>query len=97
MVGRARQHRPQEQTVDELVARHDSLLTQLQNVDDRLLAKKALREELSEVQREILSRQRKRNQRDLSHGREWDSLCNTPLPPYVVRGVGAALDLDSMR
>lgn len=97
MIGRARQRRPQEQTVDELVARHDSLLAQLQDVDGRFLAKKALQEELSEVQREILSRQRTRNQRDLDHGREWNSLCNTPLPPYVVRSVGATLDLDSMR
>jgi len=97
MVSRARQRRPQEQTIDELVARHDSLLAQLQDVDGRFLAKKALREELSEVQREILSRQRKRNQRDLNHGREWDSLCNTPLPPYVVRGAREVLDLDSMR
>jgi hypothetical protein len=97
MVSRAKQRRPQVQTIDELVARYDSLLKQVGKVNGRLFSEKALREEMAEVQREILSRQRKRNQRDLNCGREWDTMCNTPLPPYVVRSVKSTVDLDSVR
>lgn len=97
MIDRAKQRRPQSQTVDELVDQYDTLLAQVRRPNNTPFAKRALREQMTEIQREILGRQRERNQRDLDQGWDRDTMCNTPLPPHAVQSVGATQDLDAMR
>lgn len=97
MIDRAKQQRPQTQTVDELVRQHDTLLAKLQQTSGKLLAERGLRKQMTETQWELLERQRKRNQRDFEDGRDLETMSNTPLPPHTVREVGVGRDLDSMR
>lgn len=97
MIDRAKQQRPQAQTVDELVGQYDTLLAQLQQTNGKLLAERGLRTQMAEIQRELLERQRRRNQQDFKQGRDLKTMSNTPLPPYAVQEVGVSRDLDSMR
>lgn len=97
MIDRAKQRRPQTQTVDELVNRYDTLLAQVRKPNSNPFAKRALREQMAEIQWEILARQRERNRRDLDQGRDRRTMCNTPLPPHIIHHTGVTEDLDSMR
>jgi hypothetical protein len=97
MIDQARERRPQVQTVDELINESERLATRIQQFHDNPIAERALREQLSEVQRELLQRQRQRNKRDFKQGRAITTMSNTPLPPHAIHAVEATCDLESMR
>lgn len=96
-VERQKERQSRAQTVDGLVRQIDRFTAHLRLLRDDEIAERALKEERSELQRELLRRQRERNRQDSTHGRAPESMSNTPLPPTTVRAPALVCDLEAMR
>lgn len=97
MIDHHREQQSRAQTVEELVRQIDRFTARLRALRDDEIAERALKEERSELQQEILQRQRERNQRDSAQGRALESMANTPLPPTAIQAPELVCDLESMR